>query len=214
MPIRNGMFLHTEGSKPHVVFVMEALSDAFPYIIWKFGGMVPRTTRNYDPVTGEAIPGNFSAHSVGRAVDIYLSAKVQPDLELGTRLFDMFVKHAAILKVEHVIWNSREWSPKDGGTFLTISSGDSRGPHTDHVHVAFKDDHLDAKPTQLTEIVKEPALWMKRKGYKDYMDGKHGPAFKEGKPLVRVTDSERRRAYAETTGDWSHVTPMALPGRK
>jgi len=80
MPDINGMIVQSDGSKPHVVYIMKALANAFPNIIWKIGGKVNRTTWS----------GGFSAHSAGRAWDIYLDAHDPLDKKLGDLLFRLF----------------------------------------------------------------------------------------------------------------------------
>src|SRR5262245_4867861 len=102
MPIIDGMLVQSDGSRPHVVYIMHRLAKTFPNVIWKLGGRVNRTTHG----------GGFSAHSVGRAIDIYLDAGDPLDRKLGDLLFEMFHTHASNLKVDHTIWNSKWW---DGG---------------------------------------------------------------------------------------------------
>ena len=198
MPIIQDMIVQSGGSRAHVRYIMTALAMQFPTIIWKLGGRVDRLTRG----------GHVSAHSSGRAIDIYLQAHRQPDKELGERLFAMFVNYAAKLKVEHVIWNSREWSPANGGTYKTIPPRDPRGPHTDHLHVAFADDNLDAVPAGLLgPLFRDVRRWLRLRGYQDWLDGKYGKAFDPKKPSVRLTAEQRSTIWHENAG----TTPMALP---
>jgi hypothetical protein len=132
MPYINGMLVQSDGSRPHVVYIMRVLAETFPNVIWKIGGKVPRTTAG----------GGFSAHSVGRACDIYLDANERLDKKLGDLLFNLFITEAVPLKVDHTIWDTR-WSD-DGGAPTTYTG--SGGPHKNHVHVAFKDDRLNDQP--------------------------------------------------------------------
>src|SRR5262245_3668729 len=132
MPFINGMLVQSDGSRPHVVYIMKVLAETFPNVIWKIGGKVPRTTAG----------GGFSAHSVGRACDIYLDANERLDKKLGDLLFNLFITEAVPLKVDHTIWDTR-WS--DDGAAPTTYTG-SGGPHKNHVHVAFKDDRLNDAP--------------------------------------------------------------------
>lgn len=198
MPIIKEMVVQSGGSRPHVRYMMTALAMTFPTLIWKLGGQVNRTTRG----------GNFSAHSVGRAIDIYLDAGTQPDRELGDQLFKMFKDHATALKVEHVIWNWHEWAPGDGDALRTLGPRDPRGPHTNHVHVAFADDDLDARPAgKLAEPFRQVKLALRQRGYQDWLDGKYGKAFDPKNPFVRLSNRQRYEFYAREAG----FTPMALP---
>jgi hypothetical protein len=192
------MVIQSGGSKPHVVYIMRSLASYFPNIIRKLGGMVPRTTRT----------GGFSAHSEGRAIDIYLNAKRQPDKLLGDKLFVMFIEHAARLKVEHVIWDSTEWSPSSN-EFKRISDSDGRGPHTDHVHVAFEDDNLDAVPTGIGQLIQNgPRRWLKLRGYQEWMDGVYGTAFDPKDPVNKERSMDERYSSYYKNKD---IVPMALP---
>ena len=114
----NGMIVQSEGSRPHVIFIMKALANTFPNIIWKIGGKVARTTWG----------GGFSAHSVGRACDIYLDANDPLDRRLGDLLFETFITHGYNFKVDHTIWNGRTWSQSEGGPSGYTGSG---GAHRD-----------------------------------------------------------------------------------
>lgn len=198
MPIIQEMVVQSGGSKPHVKYMMVALAMNFPTIIWKLGGKVDRLTRG----------GHVSAHASGRAIDIYLEASNQPDKQLGDLLFKMYVDNAADLKVEHVIWNSQEWSPGGGGTYGTIPADDPRGPHTDHVHVAFEDVGLDKVPSgKLAKPFDRIKTALKRLGYQDWLDGKYGKAFDPKNPFRRLSQRQRYERYYRDAG----IVPMALP---
>jgi hypothetical protein len=177
---------------------MRSLASYFPNIIRKLGGMVPRTTAT----------GGFSAHSEGRAIDIFLNASRQPDKLLGDKLFVMFVDHAVKLKVEHVIWDSTEWSPSTN-EFKSIPRSDARGPHRDHVHVAFKDDRLNEVPSGIGRLIKQgPLRWLKARGYQEWLDGTYGTAFDAKRPAKRERTMDERYATYYKNKD---IVPMALP---
>ena len=76
----------------------------------------------------------FSAHSEGRAADIYLRASYLPEKRAGDLLFRAFSRSAARLGVDHVIWNGQIWSASRGGPRHLPKD---RNQHRDHVHVAF-----------------------------------------------------------------------------
>ena len=44
MPYINGMLVQSDGSRPHVVYIMRVLAETFPNVIWKIGGRVNRRT--------------------------------------------------------------------------------------------------------------------------------------------------------------------------
>src|ERR1044072_7563223 len=71
---------------------------------------IPQVTRTggYNNRTTET--GGFSAHSEGRAIDIYLDAFNESERLTGDALAQMFVDRAADLGVDPVIWNRRIWS--------------------------------------------------------------------------------------------------------
>jgi|LGOV01.1.fsa_nt_gb hypothetical protein len=93
-------------------------------VINRIGGYVPRTTRG----------GSFSAHSEGRAADIYLNASNSEQRAIGDGLFRIFTEYCSELGVDHVIWNLRIASRHRPTPREYTGSG---GPHTNHAHVAF-----------------------------------------------------------------------------
>jgi hypothetical protein len=188
MPEINGMIVQSGGSKPHVVYIMHALAHAFPNIIWKIGGKVDRTTWG----------GGFSAHSVGRACDIYLDAKDPLDKKLGDLLFRLFYTHPVELKTDHVIWDGHWWH---SGTGPTTYSG-SGGPHRDHVHVAFDDDSLDILPLAFDRMCAYlvEAYISGNDGAADRQDGLYGQAFDPKKPNVRLTRKQRKKILLKNMG--------------
>lgn len=188
MPIIDGMLVQSGGSKPHVAHIMHTLAKSFPNVIWKIGGKVDRTTAG----------GGFSAHSVGRAADIYLDAFDPLDLKLGNLLFQMFQIHARLLKVDHTIWNG--WISDDGGA-PTAYTGNG-GPHTNHVHVAFKDDHLEILPFAFDALcaLAVAAYVTGGDGAADRYDGLYGKAFDPKRPNVRLTRSQRHNILLKNMG--------------
>ena len=186
----NGMIVQSEGSRPHVAYIMKALAETFPNIIWKIGGKVARTTWG----------GGFSAHSVGRACDIYLDAGDPLDKRLGDLLFQMFQTHGYNFKVEHTIWDGQQWSQSNGGPSAYTGSG---GAHRDHVHVAFVDDRLDELPTGFSWIVEQYVArrYIDSGGdAADRMDGIYGKAFDPKKPNHRLTSKQRRKIMLRKMG--------------
>jgi hypothetical protein len=98
----------------------------FPYT--RFLGIYNR--RN---VAGTNTP---SAHAEGRALDIGVLVSEPGEKMLGDELFKLFIKDAAELGLDHVIWNRQIWSTEHGGP----RPYHGHSPHTDHVHVAFTTD--------------------------------------------------------------------------
>lgn len=190
MPYINGMIVQSDGSKPHVVFIMEILARQFPNIIWKIGGFKDRLTSE----------GHESAHASGRACDIYLDATDALDRTFGDLLFALFSNNAVDLKVDHTIWNSHIWSQASGGpTYFTEGNG---GPHRDHVHVAFIDDDLGTKPLKIVELCKRlNELYSSlHNGEGDRVDGIYGKAFDPKHPNVRLTSKQRRAIMLRKMG--------------
>jgi hypothetical protein len=188
MPYINGLIVQSDGSKPHVVYIMTVLANTFPNVIWKIGGKVNRTTWG----------GGFSAHSAGRACDIYLDAGDPLDQKLGDLLFQLFYTQAAALKVDHTIWNGM-WS--DSGNAPTAYTG-SGGPHKDHVHVAFKDDHLEALPYAFDSMCAQlvSAYVSGNDGAADRQEGLYGQAFNPRKPNVRLSRQQRKKILLKNMG--------------
>lgn len=184
------MIVQHEGSQPHVAYIMKTLAKTFPNVIWKIGGRVNRTTWG----------GGFSAHSQGRACDIYLDANDPLDKKLGDLLFDMFARHGYNFKVDHVIWDKRIWSREKSGPRTYTGSG---GAHRDHVHVAFRNDHLDQIPTGFSWICEQYVAKAYRRsggGAADRMDGIHGKAFDPRRPNKRLTPRQRKNNLLENMG--------------
>ena len=190
MPIINGMLVQSGGSRPHVVYIMETLAETFPNVIWKIGGEVDRTTRG----------GEFSFHSEGRACDIYLSAHDPLDKKLGDLLFNLFSTESVALKVHHTIWNGRISSDATGWRSSAYTG--SGGPHEDHVHVAFKNDHLEAQPRIFTWLCQQLVGYyiFGNDGASDRQDGLHGQAFNPKRPNIRLTKQQRHKMLLKNMG--------------
>jgi hypothetical protein len=190
MPYINGMIVQSGGSKPHVVYIMEMLAKTFPNVIWKIGGKVNRTTWG----------GGFSAHSAGRACDIYLDANDPLDKKLGDLLFQMFCLQAAYLKVDHTIWNGRIWST---ATTMPSAYTGSGGLHRDHVHVAFQNVNLNALPTGFDWMCKLAVagyITGGGDGAADRQDGLYGQAFDPKNPNIRLSEKQRRKILLKNMG--------------
>lgn len=184
------MIVQHEGSKPHVAYIMKALARTFPNVIWKIGGKVDRTTAG----------GGFSAHSAGRACDIYLDANDPLDKRLGDLLFRLFDRHGYNFKVDHVIWDNQIWSLEKGGPRPYTGSG---GAHRNHVHVAFRDDRLDELPTGFSWILEQYVAKAYVRGSgdaHDRMQGLYGKAFDPKHPNKRLTKAQRKKALLENMG--------------
>jgi|GEM_PF-2850673 len=138
-----------EKDQPMIKFLKKHIPDRFAIIPEKHprgrgvGGYVPRRTR----------AGGFSAHSQGRAADIYLDAFDDLQKYLGDELFSMFVDNATDLGVEHIIWNRQIWSAEKGGPRSYTNA--ANGPHTNHIHVAFSELGSQLQPVQLLNLLDE-----------------------------------------------------------
>lgn len=189
MPYIDGMIVQSSGSRPHVVHIMEILAKTFPNVIWKIGGRVNRTTWG----------GGFSAHSQGRAIDIYLDATDPLDKKLGDILLETFSQQSAALKVDHVIWDGQIWSTAH--PVVQAYTGDG-GPHRDHVHVAFADDHLDVLPLGFAAIATVAAMQYTTggDGAADRFDGIYGKAFDPKHPNVRLSHRQRYKIMLRNMG--------------
>ena len=187
MPYIDGMLVQSGGSKPRVVSIMEALSKQFPYTIWKLGGKVPRTTRT----------GGYSAHSTGRAIDIYLEASDLIDKNLGDLLFAMFHQNATALKVDHEIWNRQIWSQSRG---RVSDYTEANGPHTNHIHVAFLNEPLTTRSVSIEGLcTRAHGLYSAGIGA-DRSEGLYGKAFDHRRPNIRLTQSQRQKILLVNMG--------------
>jgi hypothetical protein len=185
----DGMIVQSGGSRPHVVYIMETLAKTFPNVIWKIGGKVNRTTW----------AGGFSFHSVGRACDIYLDANDRLDKKLGDLLFRMFSNFAYDFKVDHTIWDGQSWSRAEGGPGAYTGGG---GPHRDHVHVAFTDDHLDLLPLGFPWICDRVAAIyvLGGDGAGERFQGTYGKAFDPKRPNTRLSSKQRNKIMLKNMG--------------
>jgi hypothetical protein len=181
------MLVQTSDSKPHTVYIMQKLAETFPNVIYKIGGYNDRSVRGK--------PHIKSLHASGRAIDIYLEASIPVERKLGELLYQMFKNNADTLKVNHVIFNWKEWSPGGGMDDTTISKGDSRGPHTNHVHVDFVDEGMKDKPVAIVHLLEQAAAQLRMAGFKDWMDGKYGPAYHPDHHADRLSQEERQALY-------------------
>jgi hypothetical protein len=184
----DGMLVQSDGSKPHVVHLMTVLAKTFPNIILKIGGRVDRTTAG----------GSFSFHSVGRAMDVYLDANDPLDQKLGDLLYDLFSTEGHYLKVDHVIWNGQMWSTDKGDGPYTGSGG----PHRDHVHVAFRNDHLGAAPLNFAKLLLPVVTQYTTggDGAADRMDGLWGTAYQPKHPTHRQSLQQRKQIMLRKMG--------------
>lgn len=192
-----GMIVQSDGSKPHVVFIMETLAKQFPYTIWKIGGKVSRTTAKGTP----------SAHSTGRACDIYLEAGDPLDKKLGDLLFNMFHQNAVDLKVDHTIWNRHIWSHNTGGPLdftndLKKDPLTNGGAHTNHIHVAFKNEPLTSRPMSIVHLCQQvhARYIMGGDGAADRAEGLYGKAFDPKHPNTRLTAGQRKQILLKNMG--------------
>ncbi len=146
--------VHWNRNQPIVAHLQKELRDVFPEFRHK-----PPTTQPYvgaGYVNRTTAMGTFSAHSEGRAVDIYLSANNPSERRLAEALFRLFSgPNAAALGIQHVIFNRQIWSAADGPDSYT---GGDRNPHTDHVHVAFTRAGSQEQPAQLHSLLVDTAV--------------------------------------------------------
>jgi hypothetical protein len=90
-------------------------------------------TYNRRNIAGTSTP---SAHAEGRALDIGLLVSRPAEKALGEQLFKLFIRDAAELGLDHVIWNTQIWSARRGGP----RHYGGANPHTDHIHMAWTRD--------------------------------------------------------------------------
>lgn len=77
---------------------------------------------------------DWSIHSVGRALDIMISAENPKTREVGDKIRNYMINNSTALQVQRVIWNCHIWSAdQDGWRPYCTEAG--RDPHTNHLHV-------------------------------------------------------------------------------
>jgi len=141
-------------NQPIILCLREVLPRVFPVLHTRvgvrrvvhrsgIGGYVNRTT----------VTGSPSAHSQGRAADIFLDANNPTEKQVADNLFYMFRTFALELGVDHVIWNRQIWSNTRGGPRVYSNS-----PHTNHVHVAFTRAGSQLRPPSLEMRLRNLAL--------------------------------------------------------
>jgi len=145
--------------QPIVAFVRRWVSKYFPAVSFHYDAKNKLTKPHpsmgiggYNNRTTAA--GGFSAHSEGRAVDIYLDAGHPYMRQIGDALFNLFKDFAADLEVEEVIWNRQIWST----TQPTVHKYLGKKPHTDHVHVAFTRSGSQKSPPLLITLLERAHL--------------------------------------------------------
>ncbi len=126
-------------NQPVVNAFRKHLPTYFP-LIRKAGGYNPRKTGT----------GKFSAHSEGRALDIYLNAKHPGERSLGDALASSFRAWSKRLGVDHVIWNGQIWSRAKGGP---RKWDPTRNQHTNHIHVAFSRPGSQTSEQQVLQML-------------------------------------------------------------
>lgn len=107
-------------------------------------------------VAGTSTP---SAHAEGRALDIGLLVSQPSEKALGDQLFDLLIRNAVELGLDHVIWNRQIWSSAHGGP----RPHTGLSPHTDHIHVAFT--RVGSQRTSFPRTILDVAIL--RTGYED-----------------------------------------------
>jgi hypothetical protein len=146
------MTINWARNQPIILQLRSVLPEHFPFLTmlgyaqhWSgIGGYINRQRR----------AGGFSAHSQGRAADIYLSALKKYEKLLGDHLAPLFWDNRVDLGVDHVIWNGFIWSTTANGA-RSITATDGLRPHDDHVHVSFTQAGSQVQPRKLYELVKK-----------------------------------------------------------
>jgi len=153
--------------QPAVEFLRHCIEVCFPEVglhhdaemtvdpaNWRAGG-AKKTYRNH-PLRGVGgyvnrhnAMGGFSAHSEGRAADIYVKIDNLYLKAIGDALFAGFVHNAENLGLEEVIWNRQIWS----SAIPEIHAYQGARPHTDHVHVAFSRPDSQVRSELLLRVV-------------------------------------------------------------
>jgi len=89
----------------------------------------------------------------------------------------------------------------DSGTRPTAYTG-TNGPHKDHVHVAFKNDHLDILPYAFDWMCKNLVTdyVSGHDGAADRQDGLYGQAFDPKRPGVRLSRQQRKEILLRNMG--------------
>lgn len=101
---------------------VKASADA---LISKFGIKSAGGWRKSDP---------FPDHPSGHAVDFMIN-DLPNGHAVGDALAAYIIQNAKALGVKYIIWNRRSWNPERG----TWANYTGSNPHTDHVHVTWKD---------------------------------------------------------------------------
>jgi hypothetical protein len=106
-----------------------------PKSMWSLVGANFPFARNLGIYNNRNVAGTStpSAHAEGRALDIGLLVNVAREKTLGDRLFDIFIRDAAEIGMDHVIWDQQIWSPQRP----RVRSYTGQNPHTDHIHLAW-----------------------------------------------------------------------------
>lgn len=140
-----------KGNQPIILHLREVLPKVFPVLKTKtgvrkgvhktgVGGYVDRKTKD----------GGFSAHSEGRAADIYLDWHNPYEKQIGDGLYAMFIENAKKLGVKNVIWNKRIWTVSNNQE-ASYKEG-KKGFHRDHIHVEFSSEGSQQRPIVLEDL--------------------------------------------------------------
>ena len=137
--------------QPIVLYLREVLPAVFPILLEDGHGLHRSGIGGY--IRRRTHFNTRSAHSEGRAADIYLSAGDPYELSVANLLFRMFINHATELGVDNVIWNRQIWSQADGGPRPYLHDPS----HRIHIHVEFTRDGSQRRPASLRRFVEAVA---------------------------------------------------------
>lgn len=116
--------------------VFPAVDEARDVLVRELAG-VPSVGAVRSADGGLPATGN-DPHRNGFAIDVTLRDAVvagEARPQRGDRIANFFVRHAARLGVQYVLWSRYEWSASGRGAAWEAYTGSN--PHVDHVHVEF-----------------------------------------------------------------------------
>lgn len=143
------MTIQWNRDQPVITHLRASLNTHFPFFrtlgyalhASGIGGYVNRSRRQ----------GGFSAHSEGRAADIYLLASVPVEKRLGDELFALMGTNRVAYGIDHLMWDGTVRSAVSPGGRNIVPNVDHVGMHRNHIHVAFTRPGSQLTPPNLDQ---------------------------------------------------------------